>query len=369
MLERREFIKGGAMGAMALTAGGVMVGLTTMSANAKEAEEAKTEGEAKEVATEKTSNRVCELLGIEKPVFQAPMTFLTDATLCAAVSNAGGLGMLGTNAGQTDQPEDSLEAMRAQIQEVKALTDKPFAVNNGGGDEFLAMLQEEGVNIIYQLGLGTKDNDYAVDTEGIKKLKDAGFTVIFRDVNCTVDAMVKAQEAGADIIIASGYGNGGHMSETRVTLPTIIAEAREKITVPLMASGCIATPEYASALAAMGIEGVFVGTRFNASEESPCSDEAKQVLIDTRAEELVEFRGGFGLVHATNTPASQEWVAASNAGADSMEMGALYIPMFRAMRVGEIDDYAVNASDSINAIDSIKPCKEIVDELGAVFVA
>ncbi len=174
-------------------------------------------------------NRVCEILGIEKPVIQANMFQLTSPELAAAVSYAGGLGIIAVATG---------DQFRADVQKLKSLTDKPFGVEFSANDDTIAMLQEEGVKIEIFLGLSGKDGgllgngDYNVDADGIKKAKDAGFTVIFRDVNCTVEAVLKAEEAGADIIVLSGYGNGGHMGESCVTLNSIWQTPRASLRFP-----------------------------------------------------------------------------------------------------------------------------------------
>lgn len=380
MLDRRKFIQNSAVGALTLASVGVIAGCTSEQPQQKPADNEQANADTKSSAdttpktdTAKTPNRVCEILGIEKPVIQASMTFLTDATLVAAVSNAGGMGILGTNAGQSGpaaSPAEGVENMRKEIQKTKELTDKPFGVAWSDADGFLEMLQDEGISIVFFLGMASIDNDYFVDEEKIAMLKDEGFTVLYRDVNPTVGAMVAAQNAGADIVIASGYGNGGHMPESRVTIMSLVQEAKGKITVPLMASGNIATGDVAGALAQMGIEGVYCGTRFNVTEESPCSKEAKQAIIDARAEELVEFRGILGFVRTNRSPFSEECVAMSDSGASRMDLSAKYTPMFlNGMRLGKVDEFAVSMSDCVNSITSIKSCKDVVDELGAPFVA
>ena len=301
------------------------------------------------------TNRVCDVLGIEKPVIQAFMSNLTDANLCAAVSNAGGLGILGT------PTQEDIEA-------VKGMTDKPFAVAfYGYDDETMQMLKDEGVSIAFFLNQGSVDDGYAVNTDGIKALKDQGFTVIYRDVNPTVAAMLQAQDAGADIIIASGYGQGGHATETRITLSSLLSEARSQVTVPLVAGGCIVDLSTAAAVAAMGAEGAYVGTRFNASAESPCSDAAKQIILDTRAEDLVEWRGVAGFVRATDSDVSQQAIALSNAGAERAEISEVYQMMWSHMRSGDLDGWPVGMDDAVNSITEIMTCQEIVDMIAPAF--
>lgn len=347
-LSRRGFLK-----AAAVTTGAAALGLSGLTVHSASAED------------EKQANRVCQILGIEKPVVQAIMSHLTSPELAAAVSNAGGLGLVGVS---------GIDDFRENIRKVKSLTDKSFGVEFNAGDAIIAMLQEEGVKIVFIVGLGGRDggllNNGAnnVDVNGIKKAKEAGFTVIFRDVNCTIESALKAQEAGADIVVLSGYGNGGHMGESRVTINSLMAEAKGQFRVPLMCSGCIATRVHADAAAAMGAEGVYVGTRFNASVESPCAQATKEAIVKARAEDLVEWRGILGFVHGTDTPFSRSVVAASDAGATRAELTGMYNRIWSDMRNGTIDESCVCVSDCVNSITSIKTCQEIVDELGAAFV-
>lgn len=334
MMNRRSFVKAASAAAVA--------SVSTVAAGSAFADEA-------------APNRVCEILGIEKPVIQAFMSGLTSP-VCAAVSNAGGMGIIGM-----PSQED--------LQTVKSLTDKPFCVGFYGYDaDTMKMLQDEGVSIVFVLGQGSKANDCAVDTDTIKNLKDNGFTVIYRDVNTTVPALVAAQDAGADIVVASGYGQGGHMTETRITLVTMLTEARPQITVPLMASGCIVDAATAAAAAAAGAEGAYVGTRFNASEESPCSDYAKQVIVDSRAEDLVEWRASVGFVRANDCQFSRECEEMANGGATAGELAEKYMGMFAAMRMGD-ESMPVGMNDAVNSITSIKTCQEIVDDIAAGFTA
>lgn len=301
------------------------------------------------------ANRVCEVLGIQKPVIQAFMAQLTSPELCAAVANAGGLGILGM-----PSQED--------IQATKALTDQPFCAAYYGYDEdTIQMLKDEGVNIVFFLNHASVDNDYFVDVDGIKALKDEGFTVIFRDVSPTVEAMVKAQDAGADVIIASGYGQGGHMTETRITLASMLAEAKPQITVPLVAGGCIVDRATAAAAAALGAEAAYVGTRFNASVESPCSDAAKQAILDARAEDLVEWRGIEGFVRATDSDISQQAIALSNEGASRSDISDVYQMMWGHMRSGDLEGWPVGMNDAVNSITELMTAQEIVDMIAPAF--
>ena len=156
------------------------------------------------------SNRVSQILKIEKPLIQGPMFWLTDAKLVAAVSEAGGLGVLGPHAGQTSLPKDDVEKaerMRKEIQKVKELTSKPFGINifhSGQNPDkqlelMLKVVYEEKVPVAVVVH---DDRDMAEDI--IKELKSHNVTVVYRQISITPDIAKKAEKAGVDIIVATG---------------------------------------------------------------------------------------------------------------------------------------------------------------------
>lgn len=161
------------------------------------------------------NNRICNILGIKYPIVQAAMSWITDAKMIAAVSNAGGMGVLGPNAGQkvvVHDPIETGERMRDEIQKIKALTDNPFAVNiilpNEGlehkdlySQSILKVAFEEDVKYFVSVG--------QVNKKIFKEIKDHGCILIHRELNPTPEAAKMAEEAGADIIIATGYDEGG----------------------------------------------------------------------------------------------------------------------------------------------------------------
>ncbi|MGL4682800.1 MAG: nitronate monooxygenase, partial [Hafnia alvei] len=163
------------------------------------------------------NNRICQILGIEKPVIQGPLSWLTDARLVAAVSNAGGLGVLGPNAGLTAEtavstPHETAEKMREEIRKTKALTEKPFGVNLIPSPEndiwtppILQVIKEEGVKVVVYTAYG----EGAVIPALFNELKAAGIAIIYRDLNPTPENTRIAEAAGADIIVATGFDEGG----------------------------------------------------------------------------------------------------------------------------------------------------------------
>lgn len=168
------------------------------------------------------SNRICEILGIEKPVISAAMTWLTSAEFVAAVSEAGGTGVLGINAGQTTQtadPVETAERLRQQIRRVRELTDKPFGVNIFFGAEIdpftaetLRVLKEEKPAFVLVLPFGP------LNKNAVKLFKDNNIKIVARPISATINNLRQVLEEGADILIYTGVEAGGHASDYNVSL-------------------------------------------------------------------------------------------------------------------------------------------------------
>ncbi len=250
-------------------------------------------------------NRVCEILGIEKPVVQAPMTWITSPELAAAVSNAGGLGILGFNAGfETGKatPEETAEEMRKVIRLTRELTDKPFGMNvmtsafDGAGfsKATIQVCKEEGVPVLAAIG--------ALDAAQIKEWKDAGFKVIYRDMYPTVASAKAAEAAGVDILVATGCDEGGGMpveSTGTIVKTALIADA---VNIPVLAAGGIVNETMAKASACVGAEGAYVGTRFVLSKECRAAQATKEDILNTGADDLIVLTEAGGYLKWRCTP-------------------------------------------------------------------
>lgn len=221
------------------------------------------------------TNRVCEILAVTKPVVQAPMAFITSPEMVAAVSNAGGLGTLGTRAGFTDHvrtPEDNARQMRNSVRRTKELTDKPFALNlmaraddaMGQSEALKVVAVEEGVPVIVLAG--------GEITEGeIRELKDLGFVLIARQLNPSILGARMLAAAGADIVVATGVDEGGCMPGGTTGTMAITALLAANLDIPVLAAGGIVNEATARAAQAVGAQGVFCGSRFILSTECPAS--------------------------------------------------------------------------------------------------
>ena len=204
------------------------------------------------------------MLGIKYPVFQGGMAWVADASLAAAVSNAGGLGLISSiNAGT--------EAVRNEIRKCKELTDKPFGVNimlqapNAG--EIAQMVIEEGVRIL-TTGAGSP-------AQYMQAWKDAGIKVIPEDASFSLAR--KKQAAGADAVVAEGAESGGHVGELH-TMP-LIPQIVDALDIPVVAAGGICDGRGAAAAFMLGADAIQVGTRFLSAEECTAHEEYKQKIL------------------------------------------------------------------------------------------
>lgn len=209
-------------------------------------------------------NRICELFGIQYPIIAGGMVWCSGWRLASAVSNAGGLGLIGAGSMHT-------ETLREHIQKCKATTDKPFGVNvplmYPQIEEIMQILVEEGVKIVFTSAGSPK--------KWTQFLHDNG-AVVAHVVSSSLFAK-KCQDAGVDAIVAEGFEAGGHNGREETTTLCLIPSVRQATTLPLIAAGGIATGRGMAATFALGAEGVQIGTRFAMTEESSASEEFKNL--------------------------------------------------------------------------------------------
>lgn len=209
-------------------------------------------------------NRICELFGIQYPIIAGGMVWCSGWRLASAVSNAGGLGLIGAGSMHP-------ETLREHIQKCKAATDKPFGVNvplmYPQIEEIMQILVEEGVKIVFTSAGSPK--------KWTQFLHDNG-AVVAHVVSSSLFAK-KCQDAGVDAIVAEGFEAGGHNGREETTTLCLIPSVRQATTLPLIAAGGIATGRGMAATFALGAEGVQIGTRFAMTEESSASEEFKNL--------------------------------------------------------------------------------------------
>ncbi|MDD2298325.1 MAG: nitronate monooxygenase [Fermentimonas sp.] len=211
-------------------------------------------------------NRVCSLFGIEYPIIQAGMVWCSGWRLASAVSNSGGLGLIGAGSMHPD-------TLREHIQKCKNATDKTFGVNiplmYPQIEEIMQIVIEEKVPVVFTSAGNPKT--------WTSKLKEEG--ILVAHVVSSSKFALKATEAGVDAIVAEGFEAGGHNGREETTTFTLIPQVRKVTDLPLIAAGGISSGESMAAAIALGAEGVQVGTRFALTVESSASDAFKQKCI------------------------------------------------------------------------------------------
>ncbi len=319
-------------------------------------------------------NRICTILGIEKPVIQGPMVWLTDATLAAAVSNAGGLGSLGPNAGQTTvtrDPGETAERMRKEIRKVRELTGKPFSVNvlpvQNGEDVFtlpmLKVIYEEKVPVVTFVG--------EPDAAMFRDFRERGIKIVYRSLNPSPENARAAEAAGADIVVATGFDEGGTlpgMTLGTFSIVPLIVDAVDH--VPVMAAGGIADKRAFNAAFALGAEGIYCGTVFLMSRESRMAHRVKEALLKANARDLLLFRTIPAYYRSLPGRLANELVAMDKAGASNEELGKKmggFANLRLGMLEGDMDNGYVSVGNGISHIHEIKSVKEIMEELTSDF--
>jgi enoyl-[acyl-carrier protein] reductase II len=214
-------------------------------------------------------NRITQLFNIQYPIIQGGMIWNSGYKLASAVSNAGGLGLIGAGSMYP-------EVLREHIQKCKKATDKPFGVNipmlYPNIEEIMQIVKEEGVKIVFTSAGNPKT--------WTPFLKENSITVVH--VVSSTKFALKAQEAGVDAVVAEGFEAGGHNGRDETTTLTLILMVKEQVTIPLIAAGGIASGRGMLAAMCLGADGVQMGSRFAASTESSAHNNFKKTIVETK---------------------------------------------------------------------------------------
>ena len=214
-------------------------------------------------------NRICELFDIQYPIIQGGMVWCSGWRLAAAVSNAGGLGLLGAGSMHP-------EVLREHIRKCQAATTKPFGVNvplmYPEIETLMQIIQEEGVKIVFTSAGNPKTWTARLQAAGIK----------VAHVVSSAKFAAKCEEAGVDAIVAEGFEAGGHNGREETTTLCLIPAVRKATSLPLLAAGGIATGEGLLAVMALGAEGAQIGTRFALTKESSAHNNFKQLCLNLK---------------------------------------------------------------------------------------
>lgn len=293
---------------------------------------------------------ICKLLGIEYPILQGAMAWISDADLVAAVSNAGGLGVLAT--GHLDG-----EGCRKEIKKLKSMTNKPFAVNV----MLLSAHVEEIVNVICEEKVPVVTTGAGSPGKYMKRFKEAGTRVI-PVVPSVAMAKLMAKD-GVDAVIAEGTESGGHVGKT--TTMALVPQVVDAIDIPVIAAGGIADGRGIAAVTMLGASGVQIGTRFLVANECNVHPNYKARII--KAKDIDTTTTGQSTGHPVRVIKNKmarayEALEKNNAPAEELEVlgrGALR----KAVVDGDMDNGSVMSGQIAGLVSKEQSCKEIIEEM------
>ena len=296
--------------------------------------------------------RITELLGIEYPIIQGGMAWVAESHLAAAVSAAGGLGLIGgANA--------PAEVIRNYIREVKAVTDKPFGVNvmlmSPYADEVAKVIVEEGVKVV-TTGAGNPE-------KYMEMWKAAGIKVI--PVVASVALAKRMERYGADAVVAEGTESGGHIGEA--TTMTLVPQVVDAVSIPVIAAGGIGDGRGIAAAFMLGAEAVQMGTRFLVAKECTVHQNYKDRVLKAKdIDSTVTGRTHGHTVRCLRNQMTREYVKLENEGKSFEELEYLTLGTLRkAVQEGDVTNGTVMAGQIAGMVSKEQTCKEMIDEMMA----
>lgn len=294
--------------------------------------------------------RVTELLGVEKPIIQGGMAWVAESHLAAAVSEAGGFGLIGA----ANAPAD---VVRNYIREAKELTDRPFGVNimllSPFADDIAQVVVEEGVAAV-TTGAGNPEKYMA-------QWKAAGIKVI--PVVASVALAKRMERCGADAVVAEGTESGGHIGQA--TTMTLVPQVVDAVTVPVIAAGGIADGRGLAAAMMLGAEAVQMGTRFCVSDECVIHEKYKERILKAKdIDSEVTGRSHGHPVRGLRNRMTREYLKLEAEGASFEELEKLTLGGLRkAVVEGDTDNGSVLAGQIAGMVNRRQSCREIIDEI------
>lgn len=296
--------------------------------------------------------RITELFGIQYPIIQAGMVWVSGWKLASAVSNCGGLGLIGSGSMKPD-------LLREHIKKCKAATDKPFGVNipllRGDADELIRVTIEEEVKIVFTSAGHPKKFSQLLKDNRIKLIH----------VVPNVKYGLKAQEAGCDAVVGEGVEAGGHNGADQITTFALVPQLVDALEVPVIAAGGIADGRGVVAALALGAEGVQIGTRFAATVESSAHDNYKRKILEAKDNDTVLAFKKIGLVRMIKNDFAMRAIKAEEECWDEMKLKELLGNKRERAGIFEGDEIEgeLEAGQGVGLINDIPTVKELMDRL------
>lgn len=302
--------------------------------------------------------RVTEKLGIKYPIIGGAMMWLSSPKLVAAVSNAGGMGILASAMFRTK------EEFRNALKEIKSLTDKPFAVNLNlfpamkeiPNDVYMEVLLEEGVRIVETSGHKAPD-------ELVGKLKAEGCTLIHKCVG--VRYAKKAESLGVDIVTVVGWENGGATGVLDVATMPLVPRVVDNVSIPVIAGGGIGDGRGLLAALALGAEGIIIGTALLVSEECPLHPQVKKALCEANETDTMLILRSIGNTHRVLKNKMAEKIAEAESKGYTLEQ---LMPLIRGENnkkmfdTGDLEAGTLACGQGVGLLKSVMPVKDIIEK-------
>jgi NAD(P)H-dependent flavin oxidoreductase YrpB (nitropropane dioxygenase family) len=300
--------------------------------------------------------RITEMFGIKYPIIQGAMMWLSRAEMVAAVSNAGGLGIMASLTFPT------VGDLREEIRKVKSLTDKPFAVNitllptirPRSLEEYITAAIEEGVTIIETAGRNPR--------QYMRQLREGGVKIMHKVAS--VKAAKTAERVGVDAVTIVGFEEGGNPGMDDVTTMVLVPRAVDELSIPVIAAGGFGDGRGLMAALSLGAEGVLMGTRFMMSQESPLHPNIKQRLLEASEKDtLMIMRSINNPERVVTTGFAQGILEMERKGTTLEEL----LPLIdgrrqkRALDKGEADQAMIPCGQVVGLISDLPTIKEIID--------
>ncbi len=303
------------------------------------------------------SNRITQLFQIEKPIIQAGMIWASGWRLASAVSNAGGLGIIGSGSMYP-------EVLKEHIQKCKVATQKPFAVNvpmlYPDIDKHIQIIIEEGVKVVF-----TSAGNPKLLTP---VLKQHGITVVH--VVSSSRFAQKAEEAGCDAVVAEGFEAGGHNGREETTTMVLVPAVKKAVTVPVIAAGGIATGRQMLAAMVLGAEGVQIGSRYVASEEASSHINFKNLVINSKEGDTKLMLKQLAPVRLLKNRFYEQVQSAEDRGAAKEELVQLLgrARAKKGMFEGDLDEGELEIGQVSSLLDAIEPAATITQNIWNEFL-
>jgi len=297
-------------------------------------------------------NAVTRLFSIRYPVVQGGMIWCSDWRLASAVSNAGGLGLIGSGSMTPDE-------LRRNIRACRDATDKPFGVNlpllYRHVDSMIDIVVDEGVKIVFTSAGNPKKHTAYLQQQGIK----------VAHVVSNLRFALKSAEAGVDAVVAEGFEAGGHNGYEENTTLNLVQEVSNALDIPLIAAGGIATGKAMFAVMALGADGVQMGTRFVASEESSAHPAFKQLIVNAKADSTLLALKKIVPVRLLKNDFALKVLELEKQGAGEEELRAL-LGKGRAkkgMYEGDVKEGELEIGQAVSLINEILPVAKIMENI------